>query len=222
MEQLVLSLTPKPSRGVPPCTKACSAPVFLTQTILRECRACPVCSCSQLLTLCQDKSDGDLMEEHFSHVCPVIFYILLLCMSRLIISRFPSSPIYQNKFAIFQSLTIEDLNRLQPQEWLNDELVNAGIKSVICLHPATFLLIIPRQWLLVEHLRPDHSVHAMGTFFYGLWRSDVSFFSSSLRCSSLFKVAQVVDMIVSNAGSKLTSCCQPNIFSSRSTSTKSV
>jgi hypothetical protein len=106
---------------------------------------------------------GKISQPHLP--CNILYFLTL----HILPDHFPFSPIHQNKFMVFKSLTIEDLNRLQPQEWLNDELVNAGIKCVLCLPPATVLLIIPRQWLFVRHLSPDHSVHAMGTFFYGLW-----------------------------------------------------
>jgi hypothetical protein len=89
----------------------------------------------------------------------------------------PLSPINRSKFAVFTSLTVKHLTRLQPNGWLNDELVNAGIKCVSSLHAATFLLLMtPRQWLLVANVRPGHSVHAMTTFFYGLWWSGICSF----------------------------------------------
>jgi len=40
------------------------------------------------------------------------------------------SPVNQAKFAVFKGLNLQIMKRLEPGEWLNDDLVNSGIKHV--------------------------------------------------------------------------------------------
>ena len=121
-------------------------------------------------------------------------------------------PISQSQFTIFKGLTLQNLTRLQPKEWLDDELINSGIKYVLPFFPSTCWVMYFSGngcWQNISTLITPYMQWRRSFMGCGGLHSSCFFAVFHVH---LFKVLLMVDMIVSNVGSKSTSCCRPSTF----------
>jgi hypothetical protein len=82
----------------------------------------------------QVRRDGVLLFPDFRADFTVIYSPPCLCSLSLFIfcSSFSPSPVERKKMNVFTDVQYEDLERLNPGKWLNDDLVYDGLRCVFC------------------------------------------------------------------------------------------